>query len=159
MIESLNAIRSLGLARVFEDLYFGRDVPHGLQISMRYPGEFRTTSLVEWQPLTASGLVPIVDDGNFPEICLYDARRQRLVVKALEEPAERLREFVSWQQYLAHRLLAIADSGLSDPELIDVANADGFARTAELIALLDEMGNLTDREADVRAARFVRESE
>jgi hypothetical protein len=32
MTESLDAIRSLGLAPVFEDLYFGRPVPADLQI-------------------------------------------------------------------------------------------------------------------------------
>jgi hypothetical protein len=34
----------------------------------------------------------------------------------------------------------------------------GFARTAKLIDLLDEMESLTDPEGEERAARFVRES-
>jgi hypothetical protein len=62
MIESLNVIRSLGLAPVFEDLYFGRDAPEGLETYMRYPAEFRNTTLGDWQSLTSGGLVPIVDD-------------------------------------------------------------------------------------------------
>ncbi|HXH50591.1 MAG TPA: hypothetical protein VNM47_14720 [Terriglobia bacterium] len=158
MIESLNVIRSLGLAPVFEDLYFGRDVPDGLETYMRYPAEFRNTSLDDWQSLTSGGLVPIVDDGNLQEVCLFDTQRRRFVTKSIEEPAEIVQEFDSWQQYLAQRLLEIADSGLDDTELEDVASTVGFERTAELIALLDEMESMTDAEAEERAARFIRES-
>ena len=158
MIESLNIIRSLGLAPVFEDLYFGRDVPAGLVTYMRYPAEFRNTSLDDWQSLTSGGLVPIVDDGNFQEVCLFDTQRRRFVTKSIEEPAENVQEFDSWQQYLAQRLLEIADSGLDYTELGDVASTVGFERTAELIALLDEMESMTDAEAEERAERFVRES-
>ena len=80
------------------------------------------------------------------------------MTRSIEEPAETVQEFDSWQQYLAQRLLEIADSGLDDTELEDVAKTVGFTRTAELIALLDEMETLTDAEAGERAAQFIRES-
>ena len=58
MIESLDTIRTLGLAPVFEDLYFGREVPANLQIYMRYPTEFRNTTPDKWNPLTEGGRRP-----------------------------------------------------------------------------------------------------
>ena len=158
MIESLNVIRSLGLAPVFEDLYFGREVAAGLETCMRYPDEFRNSSLADWKSLTSGGLVPIVDDGNFQEVCLFDTQRHRFVVKSVEEPTEIVREFASWQQYLAQRLLEMADSGMDDAELEQVAKTMGFLRTGEFIDLLNEMESLTDAEAEKLAARFVQES-
>ena len=158
MNESLYAIRRLGLARVFEDLYFGSDVPAGLQIYMRYPREFHSGSLVDWQPLTLGGLIPILADGNFQEVCLFDSRAGRFVVKSIEEPAVAACEFVSWQQFLAHRLVEIADSGLDGAGFAALANAVGFARTNELIALLDMLDGLGDVDAAERAAQFIRDT-
>lgn len=51
MIESLNAIRSLGLAPVFESLYFGREVPANVAIYMHYPTMFRNVTLEQCEPL------------------------------------------------------------------------------------------------------------
>jgi hypothetical protein len=107
----LNAIRSLGLAPVFESLYFGREVPANVAIHMRYPDMFRTATLAQCGPLTEGGLVPIVDDGNGDNICLFDPRTGAFVVKLIEEPHRIVREFASWQQYLAHALLEIAIRG------------------------------------------------
>ncbi|HET7213319.1 MAG TPA: hypothetical protein VFL79_07025 [Terriglobia bacterium] len=89
---------------------------------------------------------------------LFDTQRRRFVTRSVEEPAVTVQEFDSWQQYLAQRLLEIADSGLDDTELEGVAKTVGFTRTAELIALLDNMENLTDEEAEERVAQFIRES-
>jgi hypothetical protein len=156
MIESLDTIRTLGLAPVFEDLYFGREVPANLQIYMRYPTEFRNTTPDKWNPLTEGGrLVPIVDDGNFYNICLFDALRRKFVVKSVEEPERMVREFDSWQQYLAYTLLEIGDSGASENELIQVAETVEFRHTAELLSFLREMETLSDREIDQRAAQFI----
>jgi hypothetical protein len=157
MIESLDTIRTLGLAPVFEDLYFGREVPGNLQIYMRYPTEFRNATLDEWSPLTEGGrLVPIVDDGNFYNICLFDSWRRKFVVKSVEEPKLTVREFDSWQQYLAYTLLEIGDSGASENELIQVAEIVGFRYTAELLSFLGEMETLSDSEIDERAVQFIR---
>jgi hypothetical protein len=157
MIESLNAIRSLGLAPVFEDLYFGREVPADLRIHMSYPNRFRETSLSDWLPLTEGGLIPIVDDGNFYDICLYDPHRRKFMVKFIEEPGTVAREFDSWQQFLAYKLLEIADSGPEDAALAEVAEAVGFNHTPRLLALLREMEALPDAEIDERAERFIQE--
>jgi hypothetical protein len=157
MIESLNTIRTLGLAPVFESLYFGREVPANVAVYMRYPNMFRNATLAQCEPLTEGGLVPIVDDGNGYNICLFDPRRGAFVVKFIEEPHRVVREFASWQQYLAYALLEIADSGLSEEELVEVAQATGFKRTGELIALLREMESLPDREIDQRCERFIEE--
>jgi hypothetical protein len=156
MTESLDIIRTLMLAPVFEDLYLGRDVPANLQIYMRYPSEFRNATLDEWKPLTQGGLVPIVDDGNFYNICLFDPRRRKFVVKSVEEPEQIVTEFDSWQSYLAYALLEIADSGPSEAELIQIAETVGFQHTADLLSLLDEMENLSDQEIDQRTAQFIR---
>ena len=83
MIESLNTIRSLGLAPIFEDLYFGREVPANLRVYMSYPSQFRSASLSTWLPLTEGRLIPIVDDGNFYDICLYDPQQRKFVVKGV----------------------------------------------------------------------------
>ena len=155
MTESLDAIRTLRLAPVFEDLSFDRVVPANLRIYMRYPSEFRNATLDEWKPLTEGNLVPIVDDGSFYNICFFDPSRRKFVVKNVEEPEQIVREFDSWQSYLAYALLEIADSGPSDVELVQVAEAVGFQHTAELLSLLRQMERLSDREIDERAAQFI----
>jgi hypothetical protein len=157
MIESLNAIRALGLAPVFESLYFGREVPANLAVYMGYPAVFRSATLAQCAPLTEGGLVPIVDDGNGQRICLFDPGAGGFVVKFLDEPREIVREFSSWQQYLAYALLEMADSGLSEDELIEVAEATGFTRTADLVAVLHEMESLPDSAVDERSERFIEE--
>ena len=79
------------------------------------------------------------------------------MVKFIEEPRRVVREFASWQQYLAYALLEISDSGLSDEELVEVAQATGFTRTGELVALLQEMESLPDQAADQVCERFIKE--
>jgi hypothetical protein len=155
MIESLNAIRSLKIAPVFEDLYFSKAVPANLQVYMGYPIQFHNTSLNDWQPLTAGGLIPIIDDGNFYDICLFDQARRKFVVKFLEEPSRIKREFDTWQQFLAYKLLEIAESGLSEEELVEVAEAVEFRRTPELLSLLREMEELPDDEIEQAADNFI----
>jgi hypothetical protein len=54
MIESLNAIRSLGLAPVFEDLYFGRANRADLLYCIKYPGEFHNVSGLSQSPAKAT---------------------------------------------------------------------------------------------------------
>ena len=125
---------------------------------MSYPSQFRSASLNTWLPLTEGRLIPIVDDGNFYDICLYDPQQRKFVVKFIEEPDKPVREFDSWQQYLAYKLLEIAESGPSEGELIAIAEAVGFNYTAELLSLLREMEALSDREIDQRTERFIRES-
>lgn len=157
MIESLNTIRSLGLPPVIEDLYFGRPVPGDLRIYMNYPSEFRGARLDAWAPLTEGGLIPLVDDGNFSEVGLYDPGNGTFIVKSIEEPDRTLRRFDSWQQYLAFRLLAIADSGAGEEELARVAEVVAFKYTAPLLSLLREMETLPDQEIDQRTERFIAE--
>lgn len=155
MIESLNTMRTLGLAPVFEDLYFGREVPASVANYIGYPSMFHNVTLTQCEPLTDGGLVPIVDDGNGDRICLFDARTGAFAVKFMEEPRRVVREFASWQQYLAYALLEIADSGADDEELVEVAHVMGFTRTGELIALLHEIESLPDNTADQRCERFI----
>ena len=78
-------------------------------------------------------------------------------MKFIEEPDRTVREFDSWQQYLAYKLLEIAKSGLTEGELIEVAEAVGFNHAPELLSLLREMAALSDREIEQRAERFIRE--
>jgi len=155
MIESLNTIRSLGLAPVFEDLYFDRNVDSAVAIHMRYPDVFRRTTLAECGPLTDGGLVPIVADGNGDNICLFDPRRRTFVVKPIEEPGEIVRGFGSWQQYLAYTLLEIADSGPDEEEMEYLAQVVGFTHTEELVELLEDLDLLSDAEAAQRCERFI----
>ena len=95
MIETLNAIRSLGPAPVFESLYFGRDVPANVAIYMGYPEMFRRAMLTQCEPLTEAGLVPTVDDGNGDRICPFNPQTGAFVVKFIEEPRRVVREFTS----------------------------------------------------------------
>ena len=159
MIESLNTIRALGLAPVFESLYFGSAVPANVGIYMRYPSMFRNVALAQCEPLTEGGLVPIVADGNGSGICLFKPRTGAFVVKFIDEPHRVVREFAFWQQYLAHALLEIADSGPSEAELVAVAQSIGFRRTDDLVALLREMEHLPDPEIDERCEQFIEQSE
>lgn len=155
MMESLEAIRSLGLAAVFEELYHGRPISSQLRIYMSYPARFRDSTLEDWGPLTAGGLVPIVDDGNFDQVCLYDAAKGCFVLKLVEEPADTVEQFDSFQQFLAYALMEIADSGLSDDELAELAEAVGFRYLNGLLSLLGELDSLSDAKAEKRAAQFV----
>jgi len=158
VIESLTAIRQLGLAPIFETLYFGKDVPAAVAIYMRYPDMFRNLTPAQSGALTKGGLVPIVDDGNGDSICLFDPERLAFVVKFVEEPDRIAREFVSWQQYLAYALLGIADSGAGDEELQALSETVGFLRTRELLGLLHDIEALPDRESGERCERFIEAS-
>ena len=155
MTESLEAFRNLGLASVFEDLYFGKEVSANLQVYMSYPSEFRGATLDDWKPLTEGGLIPIVDDGNFSQICLFDPRARKFVVKFVEEPQEIVAEFDHWQQYLAYTLLEMAESGPSEDELTELSDILGFRYTVEMLSLLREMETLSESEIDEKADRFI----
>ncbi len=155
MIESLNTIRSLGIGPVFESIYFGRDVPEVISPYFGYPDLFRKTALIDCGPLTEGRLIPICDDGNGDNICLFDPVKREFVVKFMEEPEEVVREFSLWQQYLAHVLLAIADSGATDDEIVEVADLIGFKQTEGLLALLSELELLPDDIADRRTEDFI----
>jgi hypothetical protein len=156
MIESLDTMRRLRLAGVFEDLFFGRSVPADLQIYMSYPSRFHDTTLGDWQPLTDGGLIPIVDDGNFYDICFFDPNRRKFVLKFVEEPRTIVREFDSWQQFLAYKLLDIAESGPDEDTLVELADAVGFTHTRELLSVLREMKALADDDVEGRAEQFIR---
>jgi hypothetical protein len=118
---------------------------------------FHETTLAQCGPLTEAGLVPIVGDGNGDCICLFDPGRGAFAVKSIEEPGDVVRHFVSWQQYLAYALLEIADSGPTEEELVEVAEAIGFTRTDELVALLEELESLPDATVDQRCEQFIDE--
>jgi hypothetical protein len=121
---------------------------------MRYPNEFRNATLDEWKPLTEGRLIPIVDDGNFYNICLFDPQRRKFVMKFVEEPEQTVREFDSWQQYLAYALLEIAESGPGEDELAQLAEVMGFRYTPELLSLLRD-----DSDIDQRAIEFIQACE
>jgi hypothetical protein len=144
MIESLNTIRSLGLAPVFEDLYFGRPVPADLDIYMRYPDRFHGWRLEDGDPLTKGVLIPIADDGSFYNIYFYDPVRHKFVVKFLEEPDKVEEEFDNWQQFLAYKLLEIVQSGPTDDELRAIAEVIGFKHTQQLFSLFEQMEGMSD---------------
>jgi hypothetical protein len=156
MIESLNVIRLLGLAPVFEELYFGRADPARLLFSMSYPDQFRGLSLKDCEPLTSGGLIPLFSDDNFYDIYFYDPTRHKFIVKFLEEPDRVLREFDTWQQFLAYKLLEVAETGPSDEELKGAAETMGFKHTAELLSLLRRMEGLSDIEIDQLEDEFIR---
>jgi Ribbon-helix-helix protein, copG family len=107
--------------------------------------------------LTEGGRVPIVADGNEYNICLFDPHRGALVVKFIEEPGRIVREFASWQQYLAYALLEIADSGFPPEELVDLGHRRWGSSTFKLVALLEEMESLPDRAIDKRCEQFIEE--
>jgi hypothetical protein len=157
MKESLETIRSLELSGVFEDLYWGRDVPFDLDIYMSYPAQFRDTSLEDWHPLTSGGLVPVVDDGNFYNICFLDPDRNVFVVKFIGNPDVIISEYSSWQQYLANCLMEMADSGLGQRELIAIATKVGFDDLNALSSLLNELEQLADEVIEHRVNEFVRQ--
>ena len=155
MIESLNTIRSLELPSVVEDLYFGRSVPSNLQIYLKYPSEFHNRRVEECRMLTAGGVVPLLSDGNFSDIYCFDASRRKFVIKSAEEPDKTQREFDSWQQFLAYKLLEIADSGVTDDELVSIADVLEFSHTDELISLLHRMEELSDEASLHLAEEFI----
>lgn len=155
MLESLQAIRALGLSSVFEDLYHGRPVPGTIGFYFRYPSAFHGLTLEDGRPLTDGTQIPIVADADFYEICFFDPKTNGFVLKALEEPEIVLRVFASWQQFLAHRLLAIADSAAPPDELRIVADSIGFSHTERFFALLESMNDHTDAESRILGVQFV----
>lgn len=155
MIESLNAIRSLNLPAVVEDLYFARSVSSDLQLYLKYPSEFHNRSLEECGMLTAGGLIPILSDTNFSDIYCFDPLRHKFVIKSVEEPDKIQREFDSWQQFVGYKLLEIADSGASDDELVSLADVLDFRHTAALLSLLHRMEELSDDDAQRLVEEFI----
>ena len=156
MIESLNTIRALGLAPIFEELYFGRADTALLLLSMKYPRKFHEWKLDECWPLTSGGLIPLFSDGNFYEIYFYDPARHKFVVKFLEDPDRIEHEFDHWQQFLAFKLKEAAESGPTGEKLKLAAEAMGFKYTAELLSLLDSMEGLPDSQLDRVGKDFIR---
>ncbi len=156
MIESLNTIRSLGLAPVFEDLYFGKADPADLLYCIKYPGQFHNLSLEDCWPLTGGQLIPLFSDDNFYDLYIYDPARRKFVVKFLEEPDKVLREFDNWQQFLAYKLLEVSETGPTDDELRGLAELVRFRHTPELIALLGRMEGLSAGEIEQLEEEFIR---
>ena len=156
MKESLHAIRALGLAPVFEDLYFGRADRAALLFSMTYPGQLHDLILKDCEPLTSGGLVPLFSDEDFYDIYFYDPARHKFVVKFLEEPGRIKREFDTWQQLLAYRLLEVAETGPTDEELEGAAELMGFRHTAELLSLPRSMEGLSGSEIKRLEEEFIR---
>jgi hypothetical protein len=61
-----------------------------------------------------------------------------------------------WQQFLAYKLLDIAESGLDEDTLAELADAVGFTHTRELLSVLREMKALADDDVEGRAEQFIR---
>jgi hypothetical protein len=156
MIESLNTIRSLGLAPIFEDLYFGKADSRKLLFLMKYPSRFHDLKLEAFEPLTSGGLVPLFSDDNFYDIYLYDPKRHKIVVKFLEEPDKISREFDNWQQFLAYKLLELSETGPTNDELRSVSELIGFRHTAELFSLFERMGQVSDSQIEQLEEDFIR---
>jgi hypothetical protein len=156
VIESLNAIRSLGLAPIFEDLYFGKANSASLLFMLKYPSKFHDLRLEECQPLTSGGLIPLFSDDDFYDIYLYDPVRHKVVVKFLEEPDTIDREFDNWQQFLAYKLLELSETGPTDDELRAVAEVAGFRHTSELFSMFERMKQLSGIDAQQLEEDFIR---
>ena len=154
MIESLETIRALKLAPVFEDLYHGKP---GLNLALyfSYPTEFHEANMVELDVLIGGRLIPIVADAEAQEICLFDPLEKSFVTKSIEQPQQPEQVFTNWQQFLATKLLEIADSGASDEELSELATEMRFSNLQGLLRTLAKMDQMSDREANRIADEFV----
>ena len=158
MIESLDTMRTSARRESLRICTSAEDVPADLQIYMSYPSRFHDTTLGDWQPLTEGGLIPIVDDGNFYDIRFFDPNRRKFVLKFVEEPGTIVREFDSWQQFLAYKLLDIAESGLDEDTLVELADADGIHAHPGVAFMLREMKTLADDDVEGShlAEQFIR---
>jgi hypothetical protein len=151
--EVLGWIRRLGLADVFCRLYLREPVPYHLDVHFGCPEElFSPTG--QQSTFTEGGLIPLLDDGNFGLILLFDPLSGQFIEKDIEGGGEVQTRYDNWQQYLAELMIRIADSGADDEKLRGIAEMVGFRYLAETLQFLDSCGNLPFDEYHRRKEAF-----
>ncbi|MCH7725617.1 MAG: hypothetical protein IH991_03925 [Planctomycetes bacterium] len=134
--ESLATLESLGVAAVFTDSYRTKELPARLNIFFGPPEEFFLAP--ETQVVYTHGhLVPLLDDGNFGLVIFYDPESTNIIQMDVEVPDDSRCTFTSWQQYLAHLFIGIAESSDDDVELAQIADIIGFQHMQRTLEFMD----------------------
>jgi hypothetical protein len=132
--QAFETLKALNPAAVFLQAYQSKRLPEMLDIYFGPPEEFFLSEErdLDPEPYTEGRRIPILDDGNFGVITFYDPQDDSLVQIDIECPGEIRAKFCNWQQYLAHLMLGIADSGVDRPTLRRMAGIIDFHCIDEL---------------------------
>jgi hypothetical protein len=96
--------------------------------------------------------VTVCEDGNFGVVTFYDRDAESFVQKAVESPQASPLVLASWQQYLADLFIRIAESGVSDEELEQIAGVIGFRHMERTLAFME---STDDTEWSTRRREFI----
>ena len=149
--EAARTLASLDVAEVFVECYRTKRLPLDLDIYFGPPEELFLAPETQ-DAYTAGRLVPLLDDGNFGVVTFYDPDKRSFVQKDVESPTETLVVLASWQQYLADLFIRVAESGVDDGDLKQVAGLIGFRHMEQALAFLD---NPEDRDWSIRRREFI----
>lgn len=135
-VESLATLESLGVADIFAHSYRSKKLPFSLDIYFGPPEEFFIASDTQ-ETYTEGRLVPLLDDGNFGSVIFFDPETGAFLKKYVESLGEPPIVFTSWQQYLADLVIRIAESGVDDAELEQIATAIDFLHLDRTLAFMN----------------------
>jgi hypothetical protein len=134
--DALECLARLGLPEVFRRLYTGGPV------APRVAAHFRCPEAVFYHP-DANGsslkgrMVPLFVDPESGQRVFFDPEAGEFVEAKDGASFVLAPHFRSWQQYLAERLIRIAEAGAGEEELKAVAEATGFKYVQEVLAFRD----------------------
>lgn len=141
--QSFNALASLQPAAVFLEAYQGHSLPHNLA-SFFGPPEELFIAPDSQAPYTKGHLIPLLDDGCFCTVTLFNPSTGRLIQRSMELPEEGIVTLQNWQQYLATVMLRMAESLEEEEDAIRaIAAILDFHHVDALLAHLEHAQALT----------------
>lgn len=152
--QSLDTLKTLGVAPMFVQSYNDKRLPRDLDIFFGPPEEFFIEPDTQ-QLYTHERLIPLLDDGNFALVLFYDPEKKVFIRKYLEHPEEEI-HYSNWQQYLADLMIEIAEnSDAEDSELAEIADILEFKKLGEVLAFLDSAHEISWEQYHANKAEFI----
>ena len=127
--EALAALTSLNPAPIFLDAYRMQRLPENLDFHIGAPAEFFLAPATQ-DAYTQGRFVPLLDDGCFSAVLMFDPATRELREIELESPQAAPTPFRHWQHYLAHLMLRIGESIDEVERLRRIAALVGFEHAA-----------------------------
>jgi hypothetical protein len=134
--QAFTTLKSLNPAPVFLDAYRVEWLPENLDIYFGPPEGFFLAPDMQVH-YTQNMLIPILDDGNFGIVTLYDPIDGSLIQKDVEQPEKIRARFENWQQYLAEIFIRIAETIEDDARIRRMGELIQYKYVEQTIALLN----------------------
>ncbi len=152
--EALATLKALAAPAVILQSYTRKKLPEDLSVHLGPPGEFFLNPDTQ-EPYTEGRLIPLLDDGNFGLVLLWDPEARLFVQKDIEEPERVVRTFENWQQYLAWVLFEMLESTEDEEAIRRAAKLLEFRHTDGLLELWERSAQMSYEEQDEARDRFI----